>query len=79
MKKEKDTTGTMGRACDADVRKETQNQKRKRLIAEAYDLEQEYSFIESQLWITVSEIQDLKPTKKELNDGVQALIDRYGK
>jgi hypothetical protein len=49
------------------------------IINEAIDLDQEFSFIESQLWNIVREIQDLTPTKKELKDGVQVLIDCYGK
>jgi hypothetical protein len=57
---------------------ETPSAKRKRLINEAYDLDQELSFIESQLYDTVREIQSLSPTKKELEDGVQDLIDCYG-
>jgi hypothetical protein len=80
MKKvEKGTTGTMGHTCPAGIRIETQNQKRKRLISEAYDLDQEYSFIESRLWEIVEEIQDLNPTKQELKSGVQVLIDCYGR
>ena len=75
MKKE---TGTMGHMGTAGIRIETQDQKRKRLINDAYDLDQEYSFIESQLWDIVSQIQNLHPTKKELKDGVQILIDCYG-
>ena len=47
------------------MKKEGENQKRKRLIDEAYDLDQKCSYIESRLWEIVSEIQDLNPTKKE--------------
>jgi hypothetical protein len=57
---------------------ETQAQKRKRLIQEAADMDMELSMLESQLWDIVREIQKLKPTKKELEDGAQALIDCYG-
>jgi hypothetical protein len=63
----------------AGVRIESQTAKRKRFINEAYDLDQELSFIESQLWDTVKEIQHLNPTKKELKEGVQVLIDCYGR
>lgn len=77
-KKEEGCRGTMGNICDPGVRVETPNQKRKRLIQEAADLDMELSFIESQLWDTVREIQNLNPTKKELNEGVQDLIDAYG-
>jgi hypothetical protein len=58
-------------------KKETNGQLRKKLINEAYDLEQELGFIESQLIETVSEIKKLNPTKKELKSGVQDLIDCY--
>jgi len=60
------------------MKKETNTQKRKRLINEACDLDMELSFIEGQLHDIVNEIQNLNPTKKELNEGVQDLINCYG-
>lgn len=71
--------GSVGNNGTAGVRIETLTAKRKRLIDKAYNLEQEILFIEPQLWNIVREIQDLNPTKKELNDGVQDLIDCYGR
>jgi hypothetical protein len=56
-----------------------EDKKRKELIAEAVDLDIELSFIEDRLHNIVPEIQDLNPTKKELKNGVQELIDCYGK
>lgn len=70
--------GSIGNNGTAGVRVETPDQKRKRLIDEAYDLDSELSYIESQLWDTVREIENLNPTKKELKSGVQDLIDFYG-
>lgn len=52
--------------------------KRKKLISEAIELDMEHDFIESQLWDLVGQIQKLKPTKKELKNGVQDLINWYG-
>jgi hypothetical protein len=71
--------GSVGNNGTAGVRIETAVQKRKRLIDKAYDLDLEIFFIETQVCNMVKEIQDLKPTKKELNDGVQDLIDCYGR
>jgi hypothetical protein len=79
MRKLDGSIGTVGNTCTAGVRVETPAQKRKRLIGEAEEMDTELSFLESQLWDTVREIQDLKPTKKELEDGVQDLIDCYGR
>ncbi len=45
------------------------DKKRKKLINRAIELDQELSFIENDLHNIVSEIQDLKPTKKELKMG----------
>jgi len=59
------------------MKKETDNQKRKRLIREAYDMEQNFYSIESELTEKVSEIKKLFPAKRELNSGVQDLIDCY--
>lgn len=58
--------------------KENSTQKRKRLIQDAIDLDQELSFIEGNLHDLVAEIQDLNPTKKELKEGLQDLINWYG-
>jgi hypothetical protein len=79
MRKLDGSIGTVGGKGTVDVRKETTTEKRKRLINKASELEMELSHIESQLWDTVIQIQDLKPTKKELEDGVQDLIDCYGR
>jgi hypothetical protein len=57
---------------------ETPDQKRKRLIEAAYDLDQHLEYMEATLRGVVTEIQELSPTKKELKDGVQDLIDCYG-
>ena len=70
--------GSIGNAGTAGVRVETSDQKRKRLIKEAYDLDYEISFFEGQIHDIVREIQNLNPTKKELKEGAQDLIDSYG-
>lgn len=55
------------------------DKKRKELITQAEEMDAEIYFLESELWDIVRAIQDLKPTKKELKNGVQELIDAYGR
>lgn len=57
---------------------ESKKARRTKLIEEAIELDQEVSFIEYRLRDIVSEIEALEPTKKELSEGVQELIDCYG-
>jgi len=57
--------------------KETDSQLRKRLIDEAQDLFYEIECIESELIEKVHLIKKLNPTKKELENGVQDLMDCY--
>jgi hypothetical protein len=59
------------------MKKETDNQKRKRMINEAYELEQEMMYIEYCLSDIISDIKKLNPTKAELKKGLQDLIDCY--
>lgn len=56
-----------------------EDKKRKELIRRAETLDAELSFIEGEITNIVCEIQDLKPTKKELKEGVQDLINWYGR
>lgn len=56
-----------------------EDKKRKELIKRAEDLDAKLSFIEGEIMNIVCEIQDLKPTKKELKEGVQDLINWYGR
>jgi uncharacterized coiled-coil DUF342 family protein len=56
-----------------------EDKKRKILIDRAYELDAKLQFVEDDLRDIVEEIQDLKPTRKELKNGVQALIDCYGR
>lgn len=59
------------------TKKETDNQKRKRFINEAYELEHEIMYNENIISELLSEIKKLKPTKAELKYGLQELIDCY--
>lgn len=60
------------------AKKETNAQKRTRLINEAGEMEEELSYLEECLASTIADIMQLNPTKKELSDGLQDLIDCYG-
>lgn len=53
------------------------DKKRKQLIEDAGELDQQIQFCESELAQLLSEIRDLNPTKKELKDGLQDLMDCY--
>jgi hypothetical protein len=53
------------------------NKKRKKLIDDAYKLDENICFSEDELHLTLREIQELNPTKKELKDGLQTLMDCY--
>jgi len=50
---------------------------RKKLIKEALDLYAESEFIEARLRDLVKKIKELKPTKEELENDLQILIDYY--
>jgi len=61
----------------AGTRIETDNQKRKRLINEAIKMECEIQHLEYQLADSLNEIKKLHPTKKELKEGLEDLMDCY--
>ena len=65
----------MGTAGTRSV--ETDKQKRKRLINEAYELEHEIQYNEYRISDILEEIKKLNPTKAELKSGVQDLLDCY--
>jgi uncharacterized coiled-coil DUF342 family protein len=56
---------------------ETDNQKRKRLINEAVEMECEIQHLEYHISETLEQIKTLHPTKKELKEGLQDLMDCY--
>ena len=66
----------MGTAGTRSV--ETDKQKRKRLIKEAYELEHEIQHNEYIISDVLEQIKKLNPTKTELKGGLQDLIDCYG-
>lgn len=53
------------------------DKERKKLIEEALDLYAESEFIEARLRDLVKKIKELKPTKEELENDLQILIDYY--
>ena len=61
----------------AGIRIETDKQKRKRLINEAYELEHEVQHNEYVISDVLKQIIKLNPTKTELKGDLQDLIDCY--
>lgn len=59
------------------IKPETNTEKRKRLIDDAINLSEEVDYYEYKLMRTLDKIKALNPTKKELDDGLQELIDMY--
>jgi AAA+ ATPase superfamily predicted ATPase len=57
--------------------KETDNQKRKRLIAEAYEIAHKIECDEYEISEILYEIKELNPTKAELKSGIRDLMDCY--
>ena len=57
--------------------KKEEVKKRQELINEAYDLSENIDISEMDLSSILSEIKKLKPTKKELDNGLQDLFDMY--
>ena len=55
----------------------TNKEKREKLIMEAADLENELGYIEYKLPFVLDKIKKLRPTKAELEDGLQDLFDTY--
>jgi uncharacterized protein YoxC len=54
------------------------NKKRKMLIELANDLNDNIQYNEYNLQSVIEQIKEFSPTRKELKDGLQDLIDCYG-